>query len=152
MLFAGLFMAYAFVRTSTAIWPPADVPSLDVRLPLLSTGWAVASSAVLWLASRRNHSALTVTAWLLGVLFLGSQIFAARQLWRSGLTPASGGAYGTVVYGLFAAHALHLAPGLVALPVTLLKNVTPPTRQFWFAYWHFITVVWCLLFVALFEL
>ena len=151
MLFAGLFMAYAFVRSTTAIWPPADVPLLDVRLPLLSTGWAVASSAVLWFANRRrDKAALTAMAWLFGLLFLGCQIFAARQLRRSGLTPSSGGAYGTVLYGLFAAHALHLVPGLVALPVMLLKKVAQRTRQFWFAYWHFITVVWCLLFVALF--
>lgn len=150
MLFAALLMAYAFVRSSSSVWPPVDVPVLDVRLPLFSTALVIGSSVALVFADRRRSPSLTALASLLGLAFLGVQTVSALQLWKSGMTPSSGGAYGTVVYGLCVAHALHVAPGLVALVARLVTTLRVSTRAFWSAYWHFVAVVWCLLFVALF--
>jgi heme/copper-type cytochrome/quinol oxidase subunit 3 len=150
MLFAALFMAYGFVRSSSAVWPPVDVPVLDIRLPLMSTLLVIASSLALIFADRLHSRPLTGLALSLGLAFLAAQTIAAVQLWKSGMTPSTGGAYGTVVYGLCAAHALHVAPGLVALLAGVVTKPRVHTRAFWSAYWHFVAAVWCLLFVALF--
>lgn len=150
MLFAGLFMAYGFVRSGAAVWPPADVPLLHIQLPLLATALVVLSSAASWVAERREHRGLFAVAALLGLAFLVVQAFSARQLIEAGLTPSSGGAYGTVIYGLCVAHALHVMPGFVALAAAAIGKLSDTARAFWCVYWHFVAAVWCLLFVALF--
>ena len=44
MFFAGAFAAYFVLRSSYAIWPPADAPHLDVFIPSIQTAVLIVSS------------------------------------------------------------------------------------------------------------
>ena len=161
MFFAALFGAYFTIRAGADQWPPAGVES-EVLLPALATGVLIASSATAHLASasaERGDRAKT-SAWLsvtigLGVLFLGAQAYEYSQLGFS----VADHAYGTLFYSMTGFHALHVFAGVVTLILIWLKN----SRGHLSAgragpaiaaglYWHFVDVVWLLLFATLYLL
>jgi cytochrome c oxidase subunit 3 len=166
MMFAALFFAYGFVRTHSGGWPPADSP----RLPV---GWPFANTVLIGLSSlslqagvveiRKGHArrmAWAVTAaGLLGAAFLVSQLGLWRFVHGMGLTPSTAGAYGSVFYGLTGFHGLHVLVGLVGLGTVAWRGFRGqftaarflPLRL-WAMYWHFVGIIWGLLFVSVFAL
>jgi cytochrome c oxidase subunit 3 len=146
---------------------------IPVRLPwtflLINTAVLIGSSLTIELARRRitreaalaplqtipgislgdegHFPWLAVTA-LLGVTFLGGQLFIWRQLSGAGFH-LTGGTSSSFVYMLTAMHGLHLAGGVIAL---LIANVAAAlhrpveTRRIlvditsW--YWHCMTGLW----------
>jgi len=166
MLFAALFFAYGFVRTHVAAWPPVDVPQLPVGWPLLNTALLAASSAALQLgvtALRRGSTrwlgpAIAVAA-LLGLAFLASQLGLWRDLYLAGLKPNTGGSYASVFYGLTWLHAVHVAVGIFGLAWVCgraFRGAYSPARhlgvRLWTMYWHFVGIVWGLMFVSIFVI
>jgi cytochrome c oxidase subunit 3 len=166
MMFAAIFFAYAFVRVRATRWPPLGMPSLPVLLPLVNTVVIAASSAVLqWglVATRRGRAkALGPTGLVtlvLGVVFVALQLMLWRSLHEAGLRPDNGGAYGSVLYGLTWLHAAHVVVGLFGLlwlSVKAFAGAFSPARhlgaRLWTSYWHFVGVVWALMFVSIFLL
>jgi cytochrome c oxidase subunit III len=164
MLFGALFFAYAFVRARSAVWPPADVPRLPVALPALNTVLLAASSASLQFgihsvrrARPRNLGWAMVAAWILGAVFLAVQLHLWSSLHAQGLRPDTGGQYGSVFYGLTWFHALHVAVGLLglgAVAFNAFRGRYSATRflpvRLWTMYWHFVGVVWALMFATIF--
>lgn len=164
MMFAAMFFAYGFVRARSAAWPPPDLPELPIGLPALNTLVLLASSASQQygvLAIRRGSSrnlgwALLCTVGL-GTLFLALQFSLWLRLYEKGLRPETGGPYGSVFYGLTWFHALHVAVGLAALSVLCAKAFKGrfsaarylPVRL-WSLYWHFVGVIWALMFASIF--
>lgn len=165
MLFAALFAVYGVLRLRSAQWPPADVPGLPLLLPGANTLAIVASSVALQTAL---HSArvgrisgvlpAAVAAFLLGVVFLAGQGALWLGLWQAGLRP-DGGPFPSVFYGLTVFHALHVLAGLVGLGWAVAraaKAAFGPARhvglRLWCGYWHFVGVVWVLLYVTIFVL
>lgn len=161
MLFVGLFFAYAFVRARAPAWPPLDAPPLPRLLPGLNTLAVAASSAAVVRAVRAEErgrsgtaaAALGVAA-LLGAVFLALQLVVWTSLWRAGLVP-SGGPYPSVFYALTTFHALHVLVGLAAL-VALAVRARPGSRsprtgvRLWGWYWHFVGIVWVVLYATLY--
>jgi cytochrome c oxidase subunit 3 len=163
MMFAGLFFAYGFVRTHAGAWPPPGAPALPIALPALNTIVITLSSvtAERALASLRRgklgafKGALGVTI-LLGVVFLALQCQVWWSLVQAGLYLGSG-PYGSVFYVLTAFHALHVAAGLVVLSYLLVggllgkfnQHKTIPVRVTTM-FWHFVGVVWLLMFVTVY--
>ncbi len=164
MMFAALFFAYAFVRARALAWPPPDVPELPVGLPGLNTLVLIASSAAFQyglLAIRKGESrrltwALIATVGL-GTLFLGLQLSVWVRLYAKGLHHEGSGPYGSVFYGLTGFHALHVLVGLVGIGLLCRKAWAKafsaarylPVRL-WAMYWHFVGIVWALMFVSIF--
>ena len=161
MLFAGLFFAYAFVRARATVWPPLDAAPLPRLLPGLNTLVIAASSAAVVRAVRaqelgraRSAAASLAAAAVMGTIFLALQSLVWIGLWREGLVP-SGGPYPSVFYGLTAFHALHVLVGLVALG-WLAARVRARTGfpradvRLWGWYWHFVGVVWAVLYVTVY--
>ena len=163
MLFAALLLAYAFVRARSEAWPPPGLTRLPRLLPLANTVVLALSSACLEYGLREvrraraqvlEHSLLAT--FVLGVLFLGLQALLWGVLARGGLRLDSG-AYASVFYGLTWIHALHVAVGLVGL-VRMARGAMAgeynavwhlPVRL-WAMYWHFVGVVWVVMFVSIF--
>ena len=164
MLFASLFFAYAVLRISSATWPPNGAARLPVALPAFNTGVLLLSSVVLWLgadprrerAGRLGRSVLATA--LLGALFLGLQMTVWVPLWTRGFRMDSG-VYASLFYGLTVFHAVHVLAGLVALLwllrgaragryVSGRQNAVRLTAMFW----HFVDVVWVLMFVVVYVL
>lgn len=157
MLFAGFASAY-LVRRQGLDW-------LHVRLPGIlwfNTIVLFASSATIEVArmAHRRGQSRQVSNWLaattaLGVVFLGGQLVAWRQLAAQGLYLATN-PYSSFFYMLTATHALHLLGGIVALAYLLWRvssakgdAIHATALQAGAAYWHFVDAVWILLYLLL---
>lgn len=165
MMFAGLFFSYGFIRSSAGPWPPPGVPALPVGLPALNTVILLASSVTFAYGLRglrRGQRALfirTLAATIvLGAVFLALQIYVWRSVGQAGLHFTSG-LYGSVFYALTAFHALHVAVGLFILLYVLVRALrgkytehNTVTVRLCTMFWHFVDVVWILMFVTLYLL
>jgi cytochrome c oxidase subunit 3 len=168
MLFASLFAAYFFARFNIAdnVWPPLSPDGEPYHLPVLLTGintaFLVTSSFTVWWAEHRlahgDRRGLIRGLWvtiMLGATFLIIQINEYAHL---DFTPQDQ-AFGSTFYVLTGAHGLHVFVGLSVLTVMLIRSyrgdfsptsATPLTAAS--AYWHFVDVVWVLLFVLVYLL
>jgi cytochrome c oxidase subunit 3 len=90
------------------------------------------------------------------LLFLLGQIYVSQQLVAQGFFASTNPAYG-FFYLLTAVHAIHLFGGLVAWGRTMIKLSQPDivvgqvrmSVELCAIYWHFLLVVWVVLFVLL---
>ncbi|TIC81234.1 cytochrome c oxidase subunit 3 [Crenobacter intestini] len=155
-------------------WPLVTAPGLPAGyqamgawgLPALNTAILLTSGATLtwahWalLSGRRSRllTGLGATV-LLGVLFLLLQAYEYRHAMHElGLTFASG-AYGMTFYMMTGFHGLHVLVGTLILAVIWLRVARgdfDARHHFGFEaaawYWHFVDVVWLLLFVFVYWL
>ena len=161
MFFAALFGAYFTVRGRAEQWP-AGGAEVELLLPAVATAVLVLSSLTIHRAdaaaaagdSARTTRWLTVTTGL-GLAFLGSQAYEYSRL-GFGLADHS---YGTLFYSLTGFHALHVAAGLALIALVLIKNARGhisrdqhgPVKAASY-YWHFVDVVWVVLFATLYLL
>jgi cytochrome c oxidase subunit 3 len=161
MMFAALFFAYGMLRARLPTWPPPGTPRLPLLLPGANTLVIAASSLAVQraLSSARSGRPAAVLpslmiGTLLGAVFLALQIHLWSGLWNAGLRP-EGGPYPSVFYGLTAIHALHVAVGLGGLSWLLFRSRRPgPTLglRLWTGYWHFVFVLWLLMYLGVFVL
>ena len=161
MLFAASVMGFAVVRSRAAVWPPPGVPALPPGL-WLSTFLILVSSATIWVAldgiRHGRERTLRVGLFLtlvLGLAFLVSQsanwfvLVAAQFTMKTNL-------YGFLFYLLTGLHAVHVLGGLVPLVTTTLRayqgrynSASHAGVEYIALYWHFLDVVWVILFVIL---
>jgi cytochrome c oxidase subunit III len=169
MLFGSFFTAYFFVRYNVAdTWPPLNQDGEPFELPkvitAVNTAILVASSFTLhWAEHRLKHyndrkglqRGLIVTI-LLGATFLIIQI---NEYVHLGFTPQDT-AFGSSFYTLTGAHGLHVFVGLTILTLCLVRvmrardfspNASTPLGA-GSLYWHFVDVVWVLLFFLVYLL
>lgn len=162
MFFAGLFGAYFAIRSRAVQWPPAGIEDLELLLPSIATAILIASSVTAHRAighAERGEAAST-SVWFgvtiaMGAAFLGVQGFEYSQLGFS----VADHSYGTLFYAMTGFHALHVAGGLAALAIIWIKNVRGDLQGGRAGaavavgyYWHFVDVVWVLLFATLYLL
>jgi cytochrome c oxidase subunit III len=167
MLFASFFTAYFFVRFNVADrWPPLNDAGEPFELPVgitgLNTAILVSSSFTVWWGEHRLHKygdrkavvrGLIVTI-MLGATFLIIQI---NEYIHIGFTPQDK-AFGTTFYCLTGLHGLHVFIGLTLLTFSLIRvakardftyiSRTPLTASG--IYWHFVDVVWVILFILVY--
>lgn len=163
MMFVSIFLVYGAVRFNAKEWPPLGLPLPELLLPTINTGVMIASSVSLeyGLAAVRGgrprmlaHMLLLTT--VLGAVFVAIQYIVGVDLHAAGLG-IDRGAYAAVLYGLSGIHAAHVALGIIALVVlTILAyqgRYTAPRHlkvRLWSVYWHFVGVVWILMYVLVF--
>lgn len=163
MMFTALTSAYIVRAASSNDWQPLTMP----RVLLLSTALILVSSGTLEAARRKLKGGAegAYKSWLLitvvlGLGFLGSQLFAWRQLARQGIYVSSN-PHSSFFYLLSATHGVHLLGGLLALIFLTLRaraaidNALAVKKRQAGAdtvtlYWHFMDVLWVYLFVLLF--
>lgn len=151
-LFASLIIAYYWRSRTPPFWDPIDLPPTL----WLSTGLLLVSSVTFeWarrLFRRGNHreaSHLFVVTACLGAGFLSSQITAWRELVRAGVY-LSQNPHSSFFYLFTGFHALHVLGGMVMLLIVLLRKY--PRRELVDVvvyYWHFLGVLWLVLFGVL---
>ena len=163
MMFAALFFAYGIVRMHAQVWPPLDQPRLPSALAGFNTLVLLGSSAALQLALvsvRRGNlkwlDRLIAAAAVLGLGFFGLQLLSWTHVWNSGMTPSTG-PYASVFYGLTCFHALHVLVGVLALALLAVRArkgaFSVPRHQpvrLWTLYWHFVGVVWVVMYVTVY--
>lgn len=145
---------------------PAAARVLIPLPPILfpNTGVLLASSLALWnagrdLAAERVRSMLRwlVIALGLGCVFVGGQILAWREWWQAGVflkdAPAS-----RFFYVLTAAHAAHIAAGLVAIAAVFslawrgrLRADAPAPLRAASLFWHCLGLTWIWIYFMLWR-
>jgi cytochrome c oxidase subunit 3 len=161
MFFAGLFAAYFNARATHPAWPPPGVHP-EIVIPAVLTVVLLTSSFTMQLAVRRisrddrvgMRRALLVTI-VLGVTFLGGQLFDYSTL---GFSFASG-PYGAAFFTLTGFHGAHVAAGVVAMSAMLVRAAggqfsarRHAAIEGVAAYWHFVDVIWLLVFSTIYLL
>ena len=167
MFFAGLFAAYFNVRAAAPQWPPEGMTDKLHILPLVgpATILLILSSFTcqfaVW-AIRRDDRAkfvryLAVTV-VLGIVFLVMQGTDYMLLFNEGLTLDSG-VFGSTYYTLTGFHGAHVLGGVVMLSVVLYRGMSGQFSsrhhdavEATSLYWHFVDVVWIVLFSTLYIL
>jgi cytochrome c oxidase subunit 3 len=158
MFFAGLTSAY-IVRKPEGNWVEFSLPNYFI----VSTAIIVISSLLLFFVKGRlkeNSSifGLVFSVLTLGVLFSFFQFKGWEQLVNQGiyLTGEGSNASGSFLYVLTLAHLVHLFGGLIALIyVTVKSRIDTYTidnclgLELTSMYWHFLAILWILLFCLL---
>jgi heme/copper-type cytochrome/quinol oxidase subunit 3 len=158
VLFGGLISSYFFLRATSPQWPPRGVsaPLLDWK-PWLFTVLLLTSSAPLFHAEAALRQGRTravridlAVSWFLGAAFLVWTVtdFVALDFrWTDN-------AYASVYWCTVGLHAIHVAFGLV-ISATVQARAAAGRRlhtvlEVFCLYWHFVDVVWILVFTSLF--
>jgi len=162
MLFGAFFTAYFFIRVvGDSPWP-APGEHLPVVVAGINTAILVSSSFTMhWAlegARNENRAALRVgmlTTFLLGLTFLCIQI---NEYVFIGFAPADN-AQGSIFYGLTGLHGAHVFVGLTLLSFATIRSF----RGHFTAkehrgieipgiYWHFVDVMWIVVFTVVYVL
>jgi len=155
----------------TAAWPTDGpyftdrfTPMGAIGIPLLNTGLLLTSGLTVTLAHhaliQENRGALKfwlAATILLGFTFLGFQAYEYHHAYSALNLKLSTGVYGSTFFMLTGFHGAHVTVGAIMLTVMLVriwKGHFTPKRHFAFEasiwYWHFVDVVWLLLFVIVY--
>jgi heme/copper-type cytochrome/quinol oxidase subunit 3 len=159
-IFAYLIFSYFYLAAqSPGEWPPSGLPALGLAAPntlilLLSSAalvWAERSGARR--ADRARLLGGIALALLLGVVFVGVQL----REWHNKTFSLHSGVYGSIYFTLTGFHLLHVIIGVFIL-LTLLtwaalgyfSRECHAPLTIGAIYWHFVDVVWLLVFVAVY--
>jgi cytochrome c oxidase subunit III len=173
MFFAGLFAAYFNVRANAVLWPPINPESVPPEpfhlaiLPLVgpATVLLILSSFTcqfaVWAIRRGDRTAFLRNigaTFVIGITFLVMQAIDYVALGNEGLTLSSG-PFGTTYFTLTGFHGAHVFAGVIMLGVVLYRGMAGQFSarhhdavEAASLYWHFVDVVWVLLFSLLYLL
>lgn len=160
--FAALIGTYLALQTHTA-GGPGPHQLFDLPLTAVMTLDLLTSSLTMVFAfmamDRGDIRGMRLWIWLtalLGLAFLELQAYEFTNYWASGLHFSSSG-FGSAFFALVGFHGLHVTFGvfwlLSLLAVSLKDGITPKnTSKVWIAglYWHFVDVVWVLIFTVVY--
>ncbi len=163
MLFATMFLGYFLVRFNAPVWPPVEIEGLPTVLPLVSTVVMGLSSVFYYLMENKSQGSADKrkTYWILtlalGVAFLVLQWKLWGDLKATGIL-VSNGIVPSMVYGFTWLHAAHIVLGICGLlwvgfflyfkPRSLTDVRIINVGKFW----HFLGVIWLLMYLMLFVL
>ena len=162
MLFGAFFTAYFFVRVVAGTAWPTPPFHLPVFVAGINTLILVTSSFTMHWAlqsiKRDNHAGLQaglLLTFLMGLTFLLTQVL---EYSRIGFAPKDG-AFGTIFYCLTGLHGAHVAVGLLLLLAATVRafrghysssahhGVEIPG-----IYWHFVDVMWIVVYSTVYIL
>lgn len=161
MLFLTMMMAFALYRFTAPVWPPAGMEKPSLLWPIISTILIVASSFV-FIAFEKNTSKgnkdkkSLVMTFVLGLAFMASQYLFWSELKTQGLYVSSG-IYPSILFGFTWIHAAHIVAALLLL-VWLYFSLEKSDKMTSLKvdsvgkFWHFLGVVWIIMFVTIFVL
>jgi cytochrome c oxidase subunit 3 len=168
MFFAALFAAYFNAKATLPVFPPEGYQDVlrAIPIPLVATLILVASSFTMqWATSRIRkgdrtglNRAVAITL-VLGIVFLGIQLYDYWELISHEGFSIDSGVYGTLFFTMTGFHGAHVLGGVIGLAVILSRGLAGQfTRRHHVAveavhyYWHFVDVVWILLFIVLYVI
>ena len=163
MTFGALLAAYGALRAGSSAWPvPKDV--LGISLTAFMTFLLICSSLTMvkGLSAIKNGDLKKMVMYLLltaaiGVIFLGLQAYEWTHLIHKGLhfssNPFGHYLFGSTFFAITGFHGAHVTGGVIYLLTLAIKG----KRNNWTAenansveilglYWHFVDLVWILVF------
>jgi cytochrome c oxidase subunit 3 len=167
MFFSGLFAAYFSTRAQNKPWPPTTFEHTlnPLSLILVATVILIASSFTCQFAvwsirrgDRRGFIRNISITFVLGIAFLVLQAYDYSLLFGEGMTMGSG-PFGTTYFTLTGFHGAHVFGGVLMLGVILYRGMSGQFSakhhdavEAVSLYWHFVDVVWIILFSVLYLL
>lgn len=163
MFFTGLIGAYIVLRMAQPGWPdPAK--TLNIPLTAFNTFILICSSATLvkGLTAAKEGDAEGVQVGLfltvlLGGIFLSIQAFEYYVLLNHEHFTPSSSLFGSCFFALTGFHGAHVFVGVVCMLVVFMKSLkgayTPQEHrgiEVVGLYWHFVDLVWIILFTILY--
>jgi cytochrome c oxidase subunit 3 len=163
--FFFLAIFWAFFHSSLSptpelgcVWPPTGISPLNpFEVPLLNTVVLLSSGATVTYAhhalisgDRRGTIMGLISTLILALIFTG---FQGYEYWNAPFTIADG-VYGTTFFFSTGFHGLHVIIGTIFLTVALFRIINYHLTdqhhvgfESAILYWHFVDVVWLILFV-----
>ena len=161
VLFSSFIFAYLYLRNSGQGWPPPGISRLDVAFAALNSVVLFGSGATMHFALEnwKHGNFVKYANWLiatiiLGIGFLAGQGYEYTTLYTKMHVSWSGsGIFGASFFTLTGMHGFHVFMGVCYLTILLLQSLGGTyTQHKYFGltagtlYWHFVDVIWVLLF------
>ncbi|MBI4051449.1 MAG: heme-copper oxidase subunit III [Elusimicrobia bacterium] len=165
MLFGAFISSYVILRTGSPLFEIPLREMLGIPLATLNTFILITSSVTMVLAldsiQKNNQKGLVgflAATVVLGFAFLGIKAFEYHHKWAEGITLSSG-LFGSFYYTLTGLHALHVIGGIL-FNLYILRNGMKGIYsndhhervEYAGLYWHFVDLVWVILFPILYLL
>ena len=161
IFFGSLIATFLVYKNKSVAGPGQEV--LNIPLTGVNTFILIVSSLtmVLSLASAINDRQRQLKLWLLatimlGTVFLSIQGYEYFKLWNEGLTPTAN-LFGSAFYTLTGFHGTHVLVGVIILLGVLLKALLGGFGPKHYLpielaglYWHFVDLVWIVLFTLVY--
>jgi cytochrome c oxidase subunit III len=160
LMFGGLFSAYLLYRGGAEVWPPEGT-EVELLLPTINTIILVSSSFVIHkgdTAIKKNDVAglrfwYAITA-IMGVTFLAGQVYEYLTL-GYGLTA---NIFSNCFYVMTGFHGLHVTVGVCLILGVIWRsrrsghysNTKHTGVEMAEIYWHFVDIIWIVLFALLY--
>lgn len=163
VMFFGAFIATYLVYRNKSLVGPYPNEVLDLLLTSISTFVLLMSSVAMVLAIYylRKSQLGWAKFWLLAVIllglgFLGFQVYEFQHFVDVGLTPRVN-IFGTTFFILTGFHGAHVAIGVIWLMMIMvgmqkgrIKKSSAHTMEIAGLYWHFVDVVWIVIFTLIY--
>jgi len=169
MSFGALLAGYGAIRAGSTDWP---VPSIVLGIPLTAfmTFLLICSSVTMVMAlsairrgnakGMRNFLLLTILG---GVVFLGCQAYEWTHLIHAGLglasNPFGNYLFGTTFFAITGFHGAHVTGGVVYLTCIMIQGIRGKYSadnchkvEILGLYWHFVDLVWIMVFTFVYLL
>jgi cytochrome c oxidase subunit 3 len=161
VLFSSFIFAYLYLRNSGQGWPPPGIQRLDVAFAAWNSVVLFGSGATMHYALENwkhgnfmKYMGMLIATIVLGAMFLGGQGYEYHHLiYDEKVTWAGSGIFGASFFTLTGMHGFHVFMGVCYLTVLLLQSAAGTyTYQKYFGitagtlYWHFVDVIWVVLF------
>ncbi|MFY4812518.1 cytochrome c oxidase subunit 3 [Haloarcula argentinensis] len=160
----GAGFVYYFIVRGGEVWTQAAVPEVFGSLVIVNTLLLIASSVTLHYShialrsgNRSRFLKLMGATLLLGIVFIGGQVYEYYEFIVHKGFSIGGGIYGSAFYGLTGLHGLHVTMGAVLLGIVFIRgyygqysaerHTSVSTASM---YWHFVDIVWIFLVVVLY--
>jgi cytochrome c oxidase subunit 3 len=162
-IFLGLFTAFLIYRSVLPVWPPEGTPELELLLPGINTIILISSSFVMHKGqdSIKKNDVKGLQLWfaitaVMGAIFLAGQLYEYFHLGFGLKTNLFASAF----YVLTGFHGLHVTFGLLLILAVLWRSLKKDhySQESFFGveaaelYWHFVDVVWIVLFTLVYLL
>jgi cytochrome c oxidase subunit 3 len=164
MIFFSYFEYLYYTRFNSPQWPPKGMPVFATTLPGIATLILVGSSFTLnWSvhallqgkkSAAKNWMLLTIA---MGIVFLGMQGFEWGFLNGVVGFTVTTGAYSSAYFLMTGFHGAHVTVGLIMLALVYWRMERGEYNQQYHMslkaaeyYWHFVDVVWIILFFSLY--
>ncbi len=162
MLFAALLLGYVVFRLTNEVWPPMGMQTVPLTLPFVSTV-IIGVSSLMYINFEKSFNAKDVNnskkyfflTFLLGLAFMGVQFLLWGQMADIGLY-VSAGVFPSLLYALTWVHAGHIVVALLALLLlvpAVFKDYSDE-KIIWVQnigkFWHFLGIIWFIMFVVMF--
>lgn len=161
MLFLTLMMGFAVFRFTAPVWPPAGMEKPTLLIPTLSTIIIFLSSLAYFQFEKEVEKGLASKRYLLITLFLGVLFMASQVIFWSSLSSkgifVSSGIFASILYSFTWIHAAHIVAGL-SLLYWLYWKLDKEDKKIAIhvsnvgKFWHFLGIVWLIMFVTIFVL